>query len=72
MHKSKSEDVIAAAVVEGTKKKRHPAPHIYEEIPPHLNYMDIGKLDFSTRQNGSSKTDTLVKVELDWKRKVRV
>ena len=58
--------------MEGTKKKREPRPHIYEEIPPHLNYMDIRRLEFAGGPNVSSRTGSLVKVELDWKRKVRV
>ena len=36
--------------------------------------MDINKLDFSKRSGGGarSKTNSLVKVEMDWKHKVHV
>ena len=77
LHKSRSEDLIANKVgttkdeVMGINKsprlpRRH---HVYEEVQPMLQYMDINKLDFTSSE---SKTDSLVKVELDWKHKVRV
>jgi hypothetical protein len=77
--KSKSVEGIVAGrhAYEEVDLKRSPRPrrhHDYEEIQPALNYMDINKLDFSKRSGGGagSKTDSLVKVEMDWKHKVHV
>ncbi|CAI8000035.1 Gamma-2-syntrophin [Geodia barretti] len=76
--KSKSVEGIAGRhAYEEVDLKRSPRPrrhHDYEEIQPALNYMDINKLDFSKRSGGGarSKTNSLVKVEMDWKHKVHV
>ena len=74
-HKSRSEEIIAGNhSYEEVSIKKSPRPrrhHDYEEIQPMLNYMDIGKLDFSKRE-AVSKADSLVKVEMDLKHKLHV
>ena len=74
MQKSKSVEYVSMEdPTEGTKNGPRSRHHVYEEIKPGLNYMDINRLDFTSgRQKTSKKTESLVKVELDWKRKVRV
>lgn len=77
MTKSKSEEGIAGRHgYEEVELKKSPRLrrryHDYEEIQPVLNYMDISKLDFSKKSGVRSKTDSLVKVEMDWKHKVHV
>ena len=73
MQKSKSEEyvVLQDAPSGGGRSPCRTRPHIYDEIQPSLNYMDIGKLEFAVEKSGP-KRESIVKVEMDWKKKVQV
>ena len=72
MQKSKSQEFVAKDSDKvGTKKSPRRQYHVYEEIQPRINYVEIDKLNFSSSSH-SSKTESLVKVEIDWKHRVHV
>ena len=67
MQKAKSEeDVVMDERSSDKHRRRPPRVHVYEEVQPKLNYVDIRELDLGR------KDDTLINVELDWKKKVQV
>lgn len=68
MQKAKSEeDVVMDDNPSNRQRRRPPRVHVYDEVQPKLNYVDVRDLDLGRR-----KDDTLINVELDWKKKVQV